>query len=53
MKCVDRFGNINDTMNTFKVTRKLQILEILVHIEILYLKLLRNNEGTQITQLYI
>jgi hypothetical protein len=44
-KSVYVFGNINDAMNTFKVTRKQQILEI--HVKTLHMKVLRNNEGTQ------
>ena len=47
LKSVYGFGNINDTMNIFKVTRKQQILEI--HVKTLHLKILRNNEGTQKT----
>ena len=45
LKCVYGFGNINDTMNTFKVTGKQQILEI--HVKTLHLKILRNNEETK------
>jgi hypothetical protein len=43
LKCVYGFGNINDTMNTFKVTRKRQIVEI--YVKTLHLKIMRNNEN--------
>jgi len=44
-KSVYGFGNINDTMNTFKVRRKQQTLDM--HVKTLHLKIVRNNEGKQ------
>jgi hypothetical protein len=47
LKSVYGFGNINDNMNTFRLRRKQQILEM--HVKTLHLKILRNNAGTQKT----